>query len=78
MQSMQAIGYREIAFDLTHFGELSGTTSDIIAQNTRNYAKRQITFFKKLPNLRPLDAELPVSSMVEQIAREYNGKRNDL
>lgn len=26
--------------------------SDMIKQNTRNYAKRQITFFKKLPNLR--------------------------
>ena len=24
---------------------------DIILKNTRNYAKRQVTFFKKLPNL---------------------------
>ena len=31
------------------------TMCDIIKQNTRNYAKRQITFFKKLPGILWLD-----------------------
>lgn len=49
-QSMQGIGYKEIV-DLVKNPDLQSTVSDIIKKNTRNYAKRQITFFKKLPNL---------------------------
>ena len=56
-QSLQAIGYKEI------YSYLTGETSldkaiDLIKLNTRHYAKRQITFFKKLPNhflLKPND-----------------------
>lgn len=48
-QSMQAIGYKEIYSYLQ--GELDlDTAIDLIKLNTRHYAKRQITFFKKLPN----------------------------
>ena len=44
-QSMQAIGYKEF-FDYFH-GELDlNTTKELIKQHSRNYAKRQITFFK--------------------------------
>lgn len=49
-QCMQAIGYKEVVFGLKS-GDLRSTMSDIIKQNTRHYAKRQITFFKKLPNI---------------------------
>ena len=49
-QSMQGIGYKEIVKALEN-GDLNSTMSDIIKQNTRNYAKRQLTFFKKLPGL---------------------------
>ena len=56
-QAMQAIGYREIASEIVNNECLHSTMIDIIKQNTRNYAKRQITFFKKLPELRylPMD-----------------------
>ena len=56
---MQAIGYREIASEIVNNGYLHSTMIDIIKQNSRNYAKRQITFFKKLPNLQylPMDGE---------------------
>lgn len=47
---MQAIGYKEVVECLKN-GDLQSTMRDIIKQNTRRYAKRQITFFKKLPNL---------------------------
>ena len=30
--------------------------SDRRKENTRRYAKRQITYFKKFPTMRPLDA----------------------
>ena len=47
---MQAIGYKEVLKGLKN-GYSQSTMRDIIKQNTRRYAKRQITFFKKLPNL---------------------------
>lgn len=47
---MQAIGYKEVLEGFKN-GYSQSTMRDIIKQNTRRYAKRQITFFKKLPNL---------------------------
>lgn len=49
-QCMQAIGYKEVVECLKN-GDNESTMRDIIKQNTRRYAKRQITFFKKLPDL---------------------------
>ena len=49
-QSMQAIGYKEVVEFLKN-GDNESTVSDIIAKNTRNYAKRQCTFFKNMQNL---------------------------
>ena len=53
-QSMQGIGYKEVVKYLKNEIKYS-TMCDIIKQNTRNYAKRQITFFKKLPGILWLD-----------------------
>ncbi len=49
-QCMQAIGYKEVLEGLKN-GLNESTMRDIIKQNTRRYAKRQITFFKKLQGL---------------------------
>ncbi len=49
-QCMQAIGYKEVVFGLKN-GLNESTMRDIIKQNTRHYAKRQKTFFKKLPEI---------------------------
>ena len=54
-QSMQGIGYKEVLDFLKNRCSHS-TMSDIIKQNTRHYAKRQITFFKKFPKMLRLDA----------------------
>ena len=51
---MQGIGYKEVVKYLKNEINYS-TMCDIIKQNTRNYAKRQITFFKKLPGILWLD-----------------------
>ena len=40
---------------------------DIIKQNTRNYAKRQITFFKKLPNLKWLDPNVDNGKKIAEL-----------
>ncbi len=49
-QSMQAIGYKEVVEGLKS-GANNSTMRDIIKKNTRHYAKRQYTFFKKLKNI---------------------------
>jgi tRNA dimethylallyltransferase len=57
-QCMQAIGYKEVIQCLKN-GDNQSTMRDIIKQNTRHYAKRQLTFFKKLQGivwLKPEDA----------------------
>ena len=55
-QSMQGIGYKEIFPYLS--GELTlDETIELIKLNTRHYAKRQKTFFRKLPNLQYLQPD---------------------
>ena len=53
-QSMCGIGYKEVVQYLENKISYS-TMREIIQKNSRNYAKRQITFFKKLPGLIWLD-----------------------
>lgn len=48
-QSMQAIGYREL-FDLIENKATIEETKEKIKKDTRNYAKRQITFMKGFKN----------------------------
>lgn len=66
-QCMQGIGYKEVVESLKNAEEHSimsdiiNTMSGIIKQNTRNYAKRQLTFFKRTQNLHwiaPKDVKL--------------------
>lgn len=56
-QCMQGIGYKETCLFLKNEIDY-GTLRDIIIKNTRNYAKRQITFFRhQVPGLVWLDPE---------------------
>lgn len=50
MQSMKAIGYKEFKGYFDKTASLD-EVKDKIKQNSRNYAKRQITWFKKFPNI---------------------------
>lgn len=50
-QCMQAIGYKEVADGLQK-GQSAEEIKEEVKKNTRNYAKRQITFFKKFPGIR--------------------------
>lgn len=72
-QCMQAIGYKEVLYCLKN-GIKDSTMRDIIKQNTRRYAKRQITFFKKLENLVWLKPrEATADCVAELYAELYNG-----
>lgn len=70
-QCMQAIGYKEVVFGLKNY-DLQSTMSDIIKQNTRHYAKRQITFFKKMPNLVWVDPKDATAEKIAEILNEAN------
>ncbi len=48
-QSMQGIGYKEVAKGL-ETGAPTEEIKELVKKNTRNYAKRQITFFKRMEN----------------------------
>lgn len=66
-QCMQGIGYKEVIENLKN-GGLRSTMSDIIKKNTRNYAKRQETFFKKMENIHkiaPCDAVTAAREVVK-------------
>ncbi|MBQ8295617.1 MAG: tRNA (adenosine(37)-N6)-dimethylallyltransferase MiaA [Clostridia bacterium] len=49
MQCMQGIGYKEVAEGL-RMGANEEEIKELIKKNTRNYAKRQLTFFKRMEN----------------------------
>jgi tRNA dimethylallyltransferase len=49
--AMQTIGYKEV-FQFFQGARSKEETLALIQKNTRNYAKRQITRFKKTPRLR--------------------------
>lgn len=58
MQSMKAIGYREF-FDFYNNGCSRGELIESIKKDTRNYAKRQITWFKKTPGIKWFEGAQP-------------------
>ncbi|MDE6105089.1 MAG: tRNA (adenosine(37)-N6)-dimethylallyltransferase MiaA [Clostridia bacterium] len=68
-QCMQAIGYKEVLFGLRN-GDKESTMRDVIKQNTRHYAKRQITFFKKLQDIIWLE---PKDAICEKVSELLNG-----
>lgn len=68
-RSMQAIGYKEVIKGLKN-GISDSIMRDIIKLNTRHYAKRQITFFKKMPNLKLLKPEEATAERVVEILNE--------
>ena len=65
MQCMQGIGYKEVAEGL-RLGFDVGEIKELIKKNTRNYAKRQETFFKRTQNHTYLP---PEKAMAEEVAK---------
>ena len=66
MQCMQGIGYKEIAEGL-RVGFTESEMREIIKKNTRNYAKRQETFFKRMQNHTFLAPEAATAENVEKL-----------
>lgn len=69
MQSVQAIGYRELHQYIT--GELFLEDAvELIKKNTRNYAKRQMTYFRNKLNVTWFDAERCTEEIIKKISVE--------
>ena len=66
MQCMQGIGYKEIAEGL-RIGATNAEMMEIIKNNTRKYAKRQQTFFKRMQNHTYLSPEHATVEEVEKL-----------
>lgn len=73
-QSMQGIGYKEFF----EFNDIDSNLQEIkenIKQNSRRYAKRQITFFKKLENLTYL-TDFDTESAIKSVFKVINNGDN--
>lgn len=73
MQSMQAIGYKEVVFGIEN-NLNEEQIKEIIKMNTRRYAKRQITWFKRTENLTYL---LPDEDGISRIRGFFYGKESN-
>lgn len=75
-QSMQAIGYKEFKDYFDKKIDLK-TTVELIKQHTRNYAKRQITWFSKIPTCKWIKSD-KIEFLSEKISEEYYKLFNNL
>ena len=69
MQCMQGIGYKEIAEGL-RIGATEAEMMEIVKNNTRKYAKRQQTFFKRMQNHTYLPPEEATAERVFEILND--------
>ena len=68
MQCMQGIGYKEIAEGL-RIGATEEEMMELVKKNTRNYAKRQETFFKRIQNHTYLSPEEATAENVAKLLK---------
>lgn len=68
MQCMQGIGYKEVAEGIKN-GAREEEIKELIKKNTRNYAKRQITFFKRMENHYRLSPSEATWERVEELLK---------
>lgn len=75
-QAMQGIGYKEIVKYLQKEIDLA-TAIGSIKQATRNFAKRQLTWYRKMPYIIWFDVKNfdTTNEMMETIYKEIAGKR---
>lgn len=76
-QSMQAIGYKEIIPVIKNEMQLDEAIT-LLKQHSRNYAKRQMTWFTNKLNVHWLDREkMSLTSMLSELKPLINKRRNE-
>jgi tRNA dimethylallyltransferase len=68
-EARQALGYRELLAYLDGAGTAWDETVDLIRTHTRQFAKRQLTWFRHLPALVPVRAD--AADVAEQVLRGW-------
>ena len=71
LTSFQAIGYKEFIAYFNGESTLDEALSTI-KQESRRYAKRQITWFKKTEGLKWIDVQRDLDEVIEDIINYYN------
>lgn len=75
MQSVQAIGYRELHQYIE--GEISlDSAVELIKKNTRNYAKRQMTYFRNKLSVTWFDAGTGTEEIIEEVSKQLKDSEN--
>lgn len=69
--AVQAIGYKEF-FPYIEKTKTLEECVEVLKQRTRNYAKRQITWFKKVKDKIVIEANKTKEEIIEEIIRIYN------
>lgn len=69
----QAIGYKEF-FEYLEGAKTLEQCRELLKQKTRNYAKRQVTWFKKLQYKVDVDGTKTKEEIIDNILKEYNEK----
>lgn len=74
MQSMQGIGYKEMLYYLDNKISLDEAI-EMIKKGSRNYAKRQLTWFRRDPRVKFLNKdELSDGEIIKKIINDINNK----
>lgn len=71
LNSLNTVGYSEIIKYLDGEYSLDEAISEI-QKNTRHYAKRQLTWFRKVPNIYYIPSKYSISEMCSVILTEFN------
>ncbi len=72
--AMQGLGYKEVACYLK--GLLTKEEMvEILKRETRRYAKRQLTWFRKNKEIKWIDGLLPKDENIQKILEDYSGKK---
>jgi tRNA dimethylallyltransferase len=72
--AFKAIGYREVLAELEAGRDPAGAR-DEVKRNTRRYAKRQRTWFRKEPGITWLDAETEPGALAERVVALWSAFR---
>ena len=71
LNALQTVGYRELIGHLETDTPLQDAI-DAIKQNTRRFAKRQLTWFRKDPQIQWFDYQTPTAEIVSALAAQHN------
>lgn len=76
-QSMQSIGYRQMVWYLEQ-GMAYEEAVDKLKQATRNFAKRQLTWYRKMPYIKwyEISRELPYDEIINSMSQEIEKWQN--